>query len=195
MKKRRSLIALFLIFAVATIGVGYAQISNVLKFDGKGTAVKNDADFNVAFQTISNITFDCDETPAEYDATTNPTGYTITISSSDSAKRTIDVNLAQSLKVVGDKVTITAVVENYSNSYKAQLQDAVVTYTANEGYFNVSVTETLSAVTLEANDGTDGSGEDTTTVTLVVELIKLPIDGSVASAFTVSFNAVSVALD
>ena len=188
MKNRRTIITVFLLCACLVIGMGYANITRTLKFDGKATAAKNEADFDVRFTNVT-TEFTCHAEPLT-------TAYNVVISESDATRRTIDVNLGESLKVVGDYAEITATVQNFSHSYTADLQMPSVVMTANGEYFEVTVVnkDTFAATDLAVAHSEGGA--DTTTITIKVELVKLPTDtDSIASACTVSFNEVSVALE
>ena len=186
MKNRKIVVVAFLLCAALLLSVGYASITRVLLVDGKGTAAANEADFDVAFQSVTSTEFTLSDgsTPAA-------SAYTIKLNDGDTTNRTIDLYLNDTLKVVGDQVVVKAVIENNSESYKAALGTPTVAYT-NGGYFTVNAV--LAADELDATDETAGSGDDSTVLTITVTLTQLPTSGSIASTFRISINAESVAL-
>lgn len=167
MKQPKTFILLSVIVAVLVLGVAYAAISSInLEITGTASAAPSDANFNVAFGKLNT------EDAPTYVADKGAGVVTFTTPSDTAATMTVT-----DLKSVGDKVTATFYVINNSTDLKADLSTPTVSGTTE--YFSVTANLT------DAEIGASGK----TTITVTVELIKVPITDTVSTTITVGFTA------
>lgn len=161
MKNKKTFIVLAVLIAVLMLGIGYAAVSNIaLKIDGSATASPNADNFVVKFT----------DAQVGDSATT-----TATVGDGKTATLTVT-----GLTAKGDTAEATYTVSNLSADLLADLTDDVIT-NDNTEYFEV--TTEFEPTTLAAKTGT-------TTIKVVVELIKTPIgDADVTANIDVDFTA------
>lgn len=161
MKKRNTFFGIGLLVALLVLGIGYAAISNItLNIGGTGKAGVSDSNFKVKFIGTPTVS-DEDIVKA-------------TISKDEEATINVD-----SLVAKGDKVTATYQIQNASADLSASLAVPTVS-NSNTEYFSVT-TDMTEAVTLASNE--------TTTITVTVELIKTPIEADQETTINVSLVA------
>jgi hypothetical protein len=151
MKKRNSMIVLAILIAVLVLGVGYAAVSAV-SLNLTGSAKVKDIALDVVFTGETDVdTSGADE--ADCVATSDTNGLTGTITVTD-------------LKTVGEKVSAIYTVKNREISLSASVLKKTITNSKSD-FFKVttSVDSTPAVIAKGA----------TTTVTVTVELIKVPI--------------------
>lgn len=181
MKNRRFAIVAFLLIAVLVMGVGYAAVTRSLSVTGKAAFGTNVANFPVKIEnpTVTDATKITDDTQLQTAVhfTVGTDGITLTanvqsgmlVSANDGAE---------------DYVTFTFDITNYSEHYKADIKDPVVT---DGDYLDVTVTGVDATTVLDIKDGAN----DTATVTVVVKLVDLPNEDKTLE-FTIKIDAVSV---
>lgn len=169
MKNRKTFIGIALIIAVLLIGIAYADITDLtLKISGSASATPSTENFKVRFSKDDTIT-------------TNGAGtITADLDSSDTTGQTATLTVT-GLTAKGQKATAVYTVVNDSPDLSADLE-VEVSKNTNSEYF--TVTPTLGAENITATGDTEK-----TTVTVVVELIKTPIDADVSSDIEVTLTA------
>ena len=158
MKNKKSLLGLGLLALVLVLGVGYAVVSSQ-NLSISGTA-------SVAASTLDVVFTE--------DITTAGKGTTTATKTSDLAA-TISVT---GLTEVGDVATATYTIKNNEKDLAAEITKASITNNK-EAFFKVTTTVDSTATTI--------AKEGTATVTVTVELIKMPIEESDSTA-TISVN-------
>jgi len=179
MKTPKTFLLLSVVVAVLILGIAYAAIQDVtLTVNGTATASPDQDNFTVKFANPSEITGD---------------GSGSLTVDSDITKATLAVS---GLKKVGDQVTATIDVVNTSTDLGANLVASVsaIAETLTKGendtvastgeYFRVTATLDNPSITKVV----EGNG-DQTTLNIIVELIKAPIEGDVVGKFTVTVVA------
>lgn len=173
MKNRKKIVVALLLVCALCLGIGYAALTDNLYVDG--TVSVSPFAYNVYFAS----------------ATSNPaSGVTVNIGNEADAedpqghddKLTIAVDNTV-LNVIGDKVTVSAVIKNDNTDYKAQviLNDTV---SAKSGLYKVTCT-------WADGDGTIAvSGQNT--VKIEIELLSVPTESVVDDAFTITFSVTAV---
>lgn len=160
--KKTLQIVLIVLIAVLTIGIGYASISAVnLIINGSATANPNDNNFKVKFLNEDRVT------PMIEGAPTN----TVSVDSDTTASFTVTT-----LNGAGQSVTATYRVKNVSSGIGASINLNLTN--SNPEYFKV--TEHIVKDKLQA-------GEETT-VTVVVEMLKTPIESAVSTNITATLE-------
>lgn len=173
MKQKRTFITLVLIIAILCLGAAYAAItSQVLTITGNVSAKAGDGAIKVEF------------TKATVDENSKGTVVATPNTGDDYTKATLDVS---DLVVKGDKAIVVYEIENKATDIEAELTAPTVTWDNTE-WFNVTCT--LSGTTLDTNNA---GTTDTQTATVVVELLKTPVndaDQTVATdEITIAINA------
>ena len=172
MKKRRIVLAAFLICALFVVGVGYALTTQTLTVTG--TASTSATDIDVYFSAASIV----EQSPGG--------GASAGVLGADGAGVKSLTFTAAGLKEKDDIVTASYTITNDSD-YPVSLAVPNITYTGNdENFFLVTTTFGESAVELDAK----GGETCTYTFTVTVKLLKTP--GSVTGEkcdFTVSVHA------
>ena len=153
MKNKKSLLGLGLLALVLVLGVGYAVVSQVSLIIG-GTATVASSNLKVYFINPT---------------TTGGAGTTVAAVEND-LKATISVT---GLTEVGQVATATYTIENSEKDLKAKITSGTITNNKTD-YFEVT-TDLGSGKTITENGGT-------TTVTVSVKLIKMPIDAEDSTA-------------
>ena len=153
MKNKKSLLGLGLLDLVFVLGVGYAVVSNV-NLNITGTASVAESKLNVEFTG----------TP------THDGAGEIDAKITDKLTATISVI---GLTKVGDIATATYSIKNYESDFKAKITSGTITNNKTD-YFAVT-TDLGTGKTITENGGT-------TTVTVSVELIKMPIEAEDSTA-------------
>lgn len=167
MKNKRVLLLLVLLMIVMALGIGYAISNKTLLISGTASATASEDNFIVRFK----------KTGENYDNPTNLTNATASVTDDINAK--IEVT---GLTKVGDTATATYEVENVSKGLDANITaNAVI---ADTDYFKVTTTGLTSTETKVAQD-------DSTTITVTVELIKTPTEDKTADV-TVTLTATPV---
>lgn len=176
MKNRRIAIIAFVLVAVMAIGIGYAAttMSDQFSINGTVTADENNDKFNdyVYFSAVTGV--------ASNGATVDASTWIQDSTEKDSIVVTPPAGSA-AFKVVEDKLTITATVVNEAD-IAVKLANVNVAGAASDEYFKVTVTGV-------ANDNPIAKDGGTTTITIVIELIKTPTS-LVENTFTVTFDVV-----
>ena len=192
-KSKEGKLFLGIIVAVLILGVGYAAITGVnLLINGSATAkaTATDGDFVVHFDDfVSNgnyITYTENagsdsftqtfDTVKHITAGSNTTDKSASITLSDD-RLSADVTVSN-MTNVGDTVRLTIPVINESDGIKAGLSTEITNN--NSEYFNV---------TAETATNTLNSNGATTTITVTVEVVKVPKLNNAEGSFTVTLKA------
>lgn len=163
MKSNGKIVALAVVLAALTIGVGYAAIQTInLTVNGTASATANSGNFVVEFTG----------TPVTDDHSV------ATINSSDKTKGEITVS---GLTAKGDSSTTTFTISNESADLSADLVASTVT-NSNSDYFKVTTSVTPGNIAAGA----------TATMTIKVELIKTPIDEDPSTTIETKVTATPV---
>lgn len=171
MKKRRTLIIALLLVAALCLGIGYAAVSETLLWNG---TIENDAvEFVVKFETTaeSAVSGAGDAEDKEKILSLSNPG--------DPGGRTV-APAVDGLTVVGDSVTFTYTVKNYSNVI-VELKELTTDF--NNEYFKLTLGDWDKTV-LDVNE--------IATVDVTVELIKVS-DIIETATFTITAEAVPYA--
>ena len=161
MNKKRTILGGAILVAVLMLGIGYAAINSItLNITGSAKADPSDENFKVVF--------DRDVTP-----TTSDAGTTATITDDEAATMTVS-----GLTAKGDVATATYTIKNASPDLSANVE-VTTNSISNTEYFKI--TSSLGKATLTNND--------TTTVTVTVELLKTPVTDSVTGNIDVKLTA------
>ena len=161
MKKRRVIIALFLLVAVAIMGIGYAELVDKLTIAGSAGVTAFDADVYFA----SEVTDPSDETKFD------------TLSAiDDNATMTVKNG---ALRIKGDKASATFTVMNDSD-----LPVVVTPTITNDSttFFKVTTDWNGAPKTIAA--------QSSVTITVTVEVDLMPTANDVKTTFSVSLDAV-----
>ncbi len=192
-KSKEGKLFLGILVAVLILGVGYAAITAIpLIINGSATAKASaeDGDFVVHFNDfVSNgnyITYTENagsdsfaqtfDTVKHVTAASNTTDKSASITLSDD-RLSADVTVSN-MTNVGDTVRLTIPVINESEGIKANLSTNITNN--NSEYFNV---------TAETATNTLNSNGATTTITVTVEVIKVPKVNNAEGSFTVTLKA------
>ena len=177
MKQRRAVIAIFLMVAILTLGIGYAGLTNVLDIQGTAKTTAEQAD--AAFEEL-----------VYFSETSSGTGYTSSINADNSDKASFTVT---GLAKAGDKVTMTFTVSNESDL------DAVVTLTTVEAGAHNPINTNSTYYKLTYKLGADGQGAlpaksgdtpGTLVITVEVELLVTP-QQEITASFGIELVATS----
>jgi len=168
MKKRRSFIIALLLVATLTLGIGYAALSDVL--DIQGTA---EISAGIAEEAFNQDVY--------FSEVSSGTGYTASINPDNNDKATFT---ATGFSQVGDKVSVTFTIKNDSEHYAANVTPRLL-QNSNEEYFGISSDWNSTMQTIDAGG--------TKTITVTVELIKLPTadEGLTTASFNIELSAVT----
>ena len=163
MKKRRSVIAMFLVLAIFTLGIGYAQLTDTLTITGSaGVDSDNSQEVFNGDIYFSNAVANVERCTASIDGTDN-----------DKATMTVKENI---LKEVGDEVIATFTIKSESDL------DVVIPVptisNSNEAYFDVYTTWDTEK-TLAAGKTVD--------IVVTVKLIKTAVADQ-STTFTITLN-------
>lgn len=162
MKNKKSFLSLGLLLLVLVLGVGYAVVSNVTLEIG-GTASVAESELKVSFNG---------ETATDGDGT-------ITAESVD-GELEADITVT-GLTAVGDIATATYTIKNEEESLNASISEKEIS-NDKETYFKVTTSVEETPVLIEKGQ--------TGTVTVNVELIKMPIEQADSTAnITVTLQA------
>ena len=179
MKKRRTVVAVFLIVAILTLGIGYAALSDDLTV----TAGANSPAFdpNVYFASDYDITSGTRNGAAVSDVKSDDTSnddYAITVSGTGTDEIVIDVDSFLATK--DDEIVLVFTVVNESN-FEVTLSNPTVTAAGTDGTF--TATAVLAATTLAPKTGT-------TTLTVTITMAN-DISGNDAAeeTFTIAITA------
>ena len=167
MKNKKHLYGLIIFVMVLVLGVGYAVVSSVdLTITGTaGTETKN-LDVVISAASPNNTSADV------YGTVTNPAGLTATIH-------------VANMQAVGETQTVTYTITNREADVAASILKKTITVDKSE-FFNVTTSVDSSPVVAAKNNGT-------ATVTVTVELIKMPIASADSTAnITVTLEASAV---
>ena len=192
-KNKEGKLFLGILVAVLILGVGYAAITGVnLLINGSATAKASaeDGDFIVHFDDFASngnyITYTEDagsdsfaqtfDTVKHVTAASNTTDKSASITLSDD-RLSADVTVSN-MTTVGDTVRLTIPVINESEGIKAGLSTNITNN--NSEYFNVTAETPVTTL--------DGGGA-TTTITVTVEVVKVPKVDNVQGSFTVTLTA------
>lgn len=163
MKQKRTFLVVALLVAALSLAVGYAAITKNLAVTGEASATTDNANFKVRFTG----------TPTTSDASK------VTATVTNELAATINVT---GLSTTGDTVTATYTIENYSAELGANLVVESITNT-NSDYFKVTASLANPAI----------AKQETTTLTVTVELLKTPIDSQTTS-ITVPITATATTI-
>ena len=192
-KSKEGKLFLGIIVAVLILGVGYAAITGVnLLINGSATAkaTATDEDFIVHFND-----FDQNGTYIVYSEDAGSDSFTQTFDTvkhitagSNTTDKSASITVANdrlsadvavsNMTNVGDKVVLTIPVINESDGIKAGLSTEITNN--NSEYFNVTAETPVTTL--------DGDGA-TTTITVTVEVVKVPKVNNVQGSFTVTLTA------
>lgn len=190
MKKRKTMVAAFLLAAVMGIGVGYAAVSNTLKANGSviipENEVTNEFNSNVYFQSVVG---------AKDGDTVLASASIIDGSGNDSIEFSVTGLKPSDLSKT---VTVKAVIANL-NTYAVNIAFSVAssdqklgtfddngTFTSKDGIF--TITTNLGAAQIAASDGTTATILE---VAFTATLNKLPT-ASVNDAFIIALEATPI---
>ena len=180
-KKKNTLLAVGLLVAVISLGIGYAISTQTLKVEGTATAQESGTSFNVKF------------TGAQADTELKDTDG-VTVLASSSASVTANEKVATmnvTLTNVGNSQTVTFTVTNASQAGLAAkiLKDNVKIY--EKGTTNEYSSEYFDVATNIANDITIASGtNNTATFTVTVTLKKAYVGTDDSTEITEEFDVV-----
>lgn len=172
-KDRQVLIAIIALVVVAILGVGYAAITSNLVIGGSGTeatATPDSTAFNINYtaNTVASIS-------------TGGTG-TVTDTTTSYPTKTASFT-ATGMSKMNETATVTYTITNASADLGASLATPSCTQTDIGGYFQIA--STLGTSTLTKAGGATPSTSQTVTVTL----IKLPVDSNVSTTITCTLVA------
>lgn len=169
MRNQKTILGLAILAAVLMLGIGYAAVTNItLNIDGSASATA-DSDFEVIFtENDGDISTNID---GAKNATVNAT-----VEASDKTQANLDVS---GLTTKGEKVTATYTIANNSADLSASI--TATTSNDNEEYFRVTSSINNTPVVV--------AKDDTTTVTVTVELIKTPIEDDQTAGIGVELTA------
>lgn len=169
MKKQKTIFGLAILAAILMLGIGYAAVSNItLNINGSASATA-DSDYEVIFtEEEGDITVVQTAAP---DATVTPD-----VDDEDATKATLDVS---GLTTKGEKVEVTYTIANNSADLSASI--TATTSNNNTEYFTVTSSINTTPVVV--------AKDDSTTVTVTVELIKTPIDADQTATIGVELTA------
>ena len=175
MKQKRTFVTLLLVIAILCLGIAYAAISSVnLTISGNVSALAADGTVEVEF------------TKAEVDESSKGIVTAEPNTDDDYTKATINVS---ELTTQGDTATVVYTIENKATDIEATLAEPTITWTNTE-WFNVTCE--LSGTDLDKS----GTGANTQTATVVVELLKTPVSEAdqtaAADEITITINAAPV---
>lgn len=162
MKSKKLFYGFIVLVALLCLGIGYAAVSKNLTINGKVNADAAGADALVVKFTTS-VDDKCKTTVA-----------------GDGLSATIVTN---SLKTVNETATATITIANTSNDLRAIITKVSAAFNSADfdEYFSLSVTDPAGVI-LNAKDGT-------TTVTVTITLIKLPVEAISNAGFTITLKA------
>ena len=184
MKKRSTVIALFLLVAVLVMGIGYAAITRQFTVTGNAAFGVNVANFPVKIENTKVVSASNTTTENLQNAIVFTTGNDgITLTAGIQAGVLVKANEGNE-----DTVVFSFDVVNYSEHYKAQMSDIALT-SDSSSYLNVTTSGMSSSTLLEASGAADNA--DRCTVTVTVKLDDLPNDDQTLT-FTLRFTATSV---
>ena len=175
LKKRRIVVASFMIVAILALGIGYAAVSTTLDFMGTATVS------TAATESVLNT--DVVFTNAE--AVASNGGNTSTAILAMSNKRVSFE--AKDFAAVGDTVTIIGTIENKGNAgYSVSITPRLVAPVSNANEF--------FDVTYDFDDAVDNeeiAANATRDYKVVIRLKKLPVDSTVNVTVELTANAVT----
>lgn len=173
MNNKKTLVALLLLLAVVTLGIGYAAVTQTLKINGTATAKESATAFEIHFSGAE---------PDESQIT--PTEQNNQKEVSSTASITADNKVAQmsvTLTDINDEQTCTFTVENTSqDGIKAIIKPTNITIYSNpeltttysSDYFDVTTNITSNIEVLST------TGNNTATFTVTVKLKKAYVDST-----------------
>jgi hypothetical protein len=167
MKKRRTLIISLLLVAAIALGVGYAEITDILTINGNANVKPHTTNFVVEFAG-------------------EPTNLIKCTSHLQTDKTVASFNTTQ-LVEAGDQAKATYTIVNKSTQYNATVNAPTFSVSENE-YFKVTTDWGTDSRTLAAKDG---ETEATTTFTVTVTLKKAVIEEQTFE-FTITNNVEAV---
>ena len=166
MNKNKTLIALLLLLAAVTLGIGYAAITQTLKVNGTATAKESAAAFNVHFSNAS-------PDPTQITPSSENNQKEVSSTASITANNKV-AQMSVTLTDVNDSQTCTFTVENTSlDGIQAIIKPSNVKITSDSAgqtpftsdYFTIT-TNISSDITIPS---TTGSNTDTFTVTVTLK--------------------------
>lgn len=168
LRDQQGLIAVIALAVVAVLGVGYAAITSTLTIGGSGTeatATPDSSAFNINYtaNTVHSIS-------------TGGTGV-VTDTTSDYPTKTASFT-ATGMSKMNETATLTYTITNASADLGASLATPTCTQTNSDGYFELNTSVVDSSLTKS------GGAKDSTSQTVTVKLIKLPVDSSVSTTVT-----------
>ena len=180
MKKRRTAVCAFLLAACATLGMGYAALTDNLSVNGKLNTIRDNSNLVVKFDGTHNVT------------TGTGTTATATATPSEWGDTTVVLTFSD-LKTNGDTVVVELPIINASlkavgNELDATLSSPQVSYNdTNRTLYTVSAEWAEADLTLEAARTGVDAGKNTLVITLTLnQTVTTAIE---QQTFTVSFHA------
>ena len=167
MKNRKTFVGIALLLVVLVLGIAYAAITDSLKITGSATTAIDDANFKVVFTG--------ETTPA-----TTTDGVTAA-ATADTKEATLTVT---GLTAKGQSKTATYKIKNGSLDLKADVNVDVAEITSNADYFKV---------TANIDKTTSLAPAEEATVTVVVELLKTPVE-AITGNINIELNAEAVVM-
>ena len=165
MKNRKIVLIAFLLVATLVVGIGYANITSSIAVVGTSRVTEDNSNLKVVFTGTPSV-----KSEAGY-----ITAVTASIAQGDYP--TTATFQTENFKKAGDKAEVVFTIQNKSNGLDAVIEDAdaVITVKKTTGgdvltaseYFRITVVH--AAHELRVND--------TTTVTVTIELLKTPTEG------------------
>ena len=168
MKDQQGLIAIIALAIVAILGVGYAAITSTLTIGGNAnnvTAVPDSSAFDINYtaNTVHSIS----------------TGGTGTVADTTSSYPTKTVTFtATGMSKMNETATLTYVITNASADLGASLGTPTCSQTDTNNYFTITTSVADNALTKA------GGSKDSTTQTVTIQLVKLPVDNTVSNTVT-----------
>lgn len=177
LKKRRIVVAAFLVVAILALGIGYAAVSTTLDFMGTASvstaATENVLNADVVF------------TAAEAVASNGGTTSTAVLAMND---KRISFE-AKDFAAIGDKVTIVGTIKNKGDAdYNVSITPRLVAPATTNDYFDIAYAF--------VDDDTDTTNiiekESTRDYELVITLKKMPTDTTITLTVTLELTATAI---
>ncbi len=172
-KDQQGLIAIIALAIVAILGVGYAAITSTLQIGGTGTQATATPD-----DTVFNINYTAN---TDHSISSGGTG-TVTDTTSSYPTKTASFTVT-GMKKMNETATLVYTITNASVDLGASLGTPSCTQTDTGGYFEITTTLGTSTLTKA------GGATPSTSQTVTVKLVKLPVDADVSTTITCTLQA------
>ena len=179
MKITRGFLFMSVVCTVLVLGVAYAAIQNVtLTVSGTATATSDQGNFDVTFTG----------TPTVAPLAEGHSGSGTLVIDQGSLTATMNVS---GFKKIGDTVKATITVTNNSTDLGTTLVASKSAVAEKLGDTNLTKSEYFEVVSAELDTTTLAAGESTT-LTILVKLVKVPVSADVTATFNVTVVATPV---